>query len=280
MPSPFSLEIDDAVFAGFEAGEGIPVVFLHAGVCDSRMWENQIAAVAEAGFYGVAFDRRGYGETTSPDETFSHLEDLEAVLDGLGIHTAVVVGASRGGALAIDFALASPERVAGLVLVGTSVSGAPRPSFPPDIMNIVHAMEAVEDSGDIDAINAVDAHAWLDGPLSPSGRVNGGIRSLFMQMNAQILRKPALTREEQPEAAWPMLSGIDTPALLVAGDLDFPHIVNRHDDLSEEMDNAFAVVIEGTAHLPSLERPDLFNPLLLEFLATVLGEAEADGTRG
>lgn len=280
MPSPFSLEIDDAVFAGFEAGEGIPVVFLHAGVCDSRMWENQIAAVAEAGFYGVAFDRRGYGETTSPDETFSHLEDLEAVLDGLGIHTAVVVGASRGGALAIDFALASPERVAGLVLVGTSVSGAPRPSFPPDIMNIVHAMEAVEDSGDIDAINAVDAHAWLDGPLSPSGRVNGGIRSLFMQMNAQILRKPALTREEPPEAAWPMLSRIDTPALLVAGDLDFPHIVNRHDDLSEEMDNAFAVVIEGTAHLPSLERPDLFNPLLLEFLATVLGEAEADGTRG
>ena len=272
MPSPFSLEIDNAVFAGLEAGEGIPVVFLHAGVCDSRMWESQIEAVAGAGFYGIAYDRRGYGETSSPDETFSHLEDLEAVLDGLGIHAAVVVGASRGGALAIDFALSSPERVAGLVLVGTSVSGAPKPSIPPDVMNIVHAMEAVEDSGDVDAINAVEAHAWLDGPLSASGRVNGGARALFMQMNAQILRKPALTREEPPEPAWHMLSGIDMPALLVAGDLDFPHIVNRHDDLSEEMDNAFAVVIEGTAHLPSLERPDLFNPLLLEFLATVLGE--------
>src|SRR5690606_30874697 len=193
--------------------------------------------------------------------------------DALGIHAAVVVGASRGGALAIDFALAAPERVAGLVLVGTSVSGAPRPSLPPEVMNVVHAMEAVEESGDIDAINAVEAHAWLDGPLSPSGRVNGAVRSLFMQMNAQILRKPALTREEPPEPAWPMLAGIDTPALLVAGDLDFPHVVNRHDDLSEEMDNAFAVVIEGTAHLPSLERPDLFNPLLLEFLSTVLGDA-------
>lgn len=277
MTEPFTIEIDDAVFAGLEAGEGIPVVFLHAGVCDRRMWENQLEAVAAAGFWGIAYDRRGFGETISPDEGFSHLEDLEAVLEALDVHAAVFVGASLGGALAIDFALANPERVAGLVLIGTSISGAKVPRLPPEIMTIANAMEAVEESGDLDAINAVDAHAWLDGPLSASGRVSGDIRALFQAMNGNILRKPQLTREDKPAPAHDHVAEIDTPALLVAGDLDFPHIVNRHDDLSEEMENAFAVVIEGTAHLPSLERPDLFNPLLLEFLAMLTGQDDNEG---
>lgn len=269
MPHPFSLDIDDVTFAGLEAGEGIPVIFLHAGVCDSRMWASQIDAVSEAGFYGVAYDRRGHGGTDARDVGFSHIEDLEAVLDGLGVHAGVFVGASRGGALALDFALAAPERVAGLVLVATSVTGARRPVFSSEVMRVVHAMEAVAEGGDIDAMNAVDAHAWLDGPLSPSGRVNGPVRELFLAMNGANLRKPRLTKEEQPEGDPDAVAGIGTPTLLVAGDLDFPHIVTRHDDLSEDMDNAFAVVIEGTAHLPSLERPDLFNPLLLEFLAAL-----------
>lgn len=268
----FALELDNATFTGLEAGEGIPVVFLHAGVCDSRMWESQIEAVAAAGFWGVAYDRRGYGGTQTPNEGFSHLEDMEAVLEALGIHAAVVAGASLGGALAIDFTLANPERVAGLVLVGTSISGARSPHIPADVMSIVNAMEAVEESGDLDAINAVDAHAWLDGPLSESGRVGDPVRMLFKTMNGEILRKPKLTREESPEPAIDLVAEIDTPTLLIAGDLDFPHVVNRHDDLSEEMENAFAAVIEGTAHLPNLERPDLFNPLLLEFLAALVGD--------
>ncbi|WP_127142935.1 alpha/beta fold hydrolase [Pelagibacterium montanilacus] len=272
MIESFSLEIEDAVFACLEAGEGIPVVFLHAGVADSRMWTGQLRAVADAGYLGLAYDRRGFGQTSSPDESFSHLEDLEAILDALDIHACVLVGSSRGGALAIDFTLAHPGRVAGLVLMGTSISGARRSKLTPDVMRIVHAMEAVTESGDIDAINAVQAHAWLDGPLSPSGRVSGPVRTLFHSMNGAIHAHPRLTREEAPEPAADLVASLDTPTLLIAGDLDFPHIVNRHDDLSEDMENAFAVVIEGTAHLPNLERPDLFDALLLEFLDTLTGE--------
>lgn len=274
LPEPFTLEIENTTFAGVEAGQGIPVVFLHAGVCDSRMWAAQIEAVAEAGFWALAYDRRGHGGTLAPDETFSHLEDLEAVLEALDIHAAVFVGSSRGGALAIDFALAHPERVAGLVLVSTAITGAPKPVFSPEVMRVVHAMEAVAEGGVVEAINAVEAHAWLDGPLSPSGRVTGPVRELFYAMNGDILRKPRLTREERGEPAADIVSGIEAPTLLVAGDLDFPHIVHRHDDLSEDIDNAFAVAIEGTAHLPSLERPDLFNPLLLEFLTAITGDAD------
>lgn len=268
MIDTFEIELGDALIVGAEAGEGLPVVFLHAGVCDHRMWAGQMEAVAAAGFHAIAYDRRGYGETSSPDETFSHLEDLEAVLDAMDIHAAVLVGCSMGGGLAIDFALANPGRTIGLVLVGTSITGAG--SFVSDLEQpIAMAEDDAEERGDLDMLNKVQAHAWLDGPRSPSGRVWGAARELFLDMNGKALRQPRLTREEPRPRAIDKLASINAPSLLIVGDLDFTYILQRHDDASEALPNAFAVVLEGTAHIPNLERPDLFDPLLLEFLAAV-----------
>lgn len=268
MIEEFEIELGDAVIAGAELGEGLPVVFLHAGVCDHRMWRGQMEAVAAAGFHAIAYDRRGYGETSSPDEAFSHLEDLEAVLDAMDIHAAVLVGCSMGGGLAIDFALAYPGRTIGLVLVGTSITGAA--AFVSDLEQpIVMAEEDAEERGDLDMLNKVQAHAWLDGPRSASGRVWGAARDLFLDMNGRVLRQPALTREQARPRAVDRLAAITAPSLLIVGDLDFTYILQRHDDASESLPNAFAVVLEGTAHIPNLERPDLFDPLLLEFLAAV-----------
>lgn len=268
MIDDFEIEVGGAVIAGAEAGEGLPVIFLHAGVCDHRMWHAQMEAVAAAGFHAVAYDRRGYGETTSPDEAFNHLEDLEAVLDALDIHAAILVGCSMGGGLAIDFALANPGRTIGLVLVGTSITGAS--SFVSDLEQpLVMAEEDAEERGDLEMLNKVQAHAWLDGPRSASGRVWGAARDLFLDMNGKVMAKPRLTKEEPRPPAIDRLASINAPALLIVGDLDFTYILQRHEDASEVLPNAFAVVLEGTAHIPNLERPDLFDPLLLEFLQAV-----------
>jgi pimeloyl-ACP methyl ester carboxylesterase len=274
--SAFSVDLDGAVFNGREAGEGLPVVFLHAGVCDWRMWERQMEAVAAAGYRAVAYDRRGYGETTSPDEEFNHLDDLEDVLDALGIHAAIFVGCSMGGGLAIDFALDNPERTAGLVLIGTSVTGSPEPDIEEEIEPLLAALDDAAEREDWDTVNKIHAHAWLDGPLSKNGRVAGEARALFMDMNSKALAKLAgLTLEEEREPALDSIEDVTAPVLLIVGDLDFPYIIERHNDLSEEFENGFAVVLEGAAHLPSLERPDLVNPLLLEFLQTIAGGPDA-----
>lgn len=254
-----------AVIAGPE--DGIPVLFLHAGVCDHRMWTSQVEAVATAGHRAVAYTRRGFGEAVSPDEPFSHLDDLEAVLAQLGIHAAVFAGCSMGGGLAIDFALKHPGRTVGLVLSGTAITGGDYPMSDTD-----RQMEAVlddaEERGDAEFQNKVDAHAWLDGPRSPNGRVTGAVRELFFDMNATALAKgPLLTQQSERPSARDRIGQIAAPTLLVAGDLDFNYILTRHEGLSDDLPNAFATIIEGTAHLPNLERPDLFNPLLLEFLA-------------
>lgn len=266
----FELEIGGAILAGTELGEGLPVVFLHAGVCDTRMWQRQMEAVAEAGWHAIAYDRRGYGETESADEPFSHLEDLEGLLDALDIHAAVFVGCSLGGGLAIDFALRNPGQVIGLVLIGTSVTGSPWSATEVE-SQIEAAEEDAYERGDLDMLNKVQAHEWLDGPRAQSGRVSGAARELFLDMNAKALSKPALNHQENPPPAWDRVGEIGAPTLLMVGDQDFTALVDRHEHLSEEMPNAFAAVLEGVAHIPSIERPELVNSLLLQFLDAIKG---------
>lgn len=270
---PFELDIGRAKLAGVEMGEGLAVVFLHAGVCDKRMWSEQMQAVADAGWHAVAYDRRGYGETVSEDEAFNHVDDLEAVLDALGIHAAVFVGCSMGGGLAVDFALRDPGRIIGLVLIGTSVTGSPWTAT--DVERMIEAAE--EDAcerRDWDMLNRVQAHEWLDGPRAQSGRVGGAARELFLDMNALALSKPVLTQEEERPDAWRRVAEVNAPTLLLVGDEDFTALIERHEHLSEEMPNAFAAVLEGVAHIPSIERPELVNSMLLEFLDAIGGEGD------
>jgi len=277
MPaSRFEISFDGATLVGESDGFGLPVVFLHADVADRRMWEGQMQAVADAGFHVISYDRRGSGESTAPDSSFSHRDDLEVLLDRLSVHAAVLVGSSRGGAIAVDFAIEHPERTVGLVLVGTGLSGSEEPDLPEEAEALFDARDYAEERKQWATVNRIDAHLWLDGPLQQSGRVEGPQRELFLEMNGQRLGKPARGREEEADSAIDSVGGIAAPVLLVVGDLDFPHIVERHEELSEELENAFAVTLEDTAHLPNLERPDLFDPLLLEFLDAVAGHGDED----
>ena len=266
----FSVAVGGAVLAGRQIGAGLPVVFLHAGVCDKRMWQDQMAMVAEEGWHAIAYDRRGFGETESPDEEFNHVDDLEAVLTALDIHAAVFVGCSMGGGLAVDFALRHPGRVIGLVLIGTSITGAPWSATQQE-QQLEMAEEDAWERGDMEMMNRVQAHEWLDGPRAQSGRVGGAARALFLDMNAIALGKPALTLEEQRPAAWPRVGEVGAPTLLLVGDEDFTALIDRHEHLSEEMPNAFAAMLEGVAHIPSIERPELVNSMLLEFLDAIEG---------
>src|SRR5690606_6601331 len=110
------------------AGEGPALVLLHAGICDSRMWDDQFAAFAKH-YRTVRYDLRGYGQSNPVAGRFAHYEDLRALLDHLGIERAYLIGVSFGGMIAIDFTLTYPQRVAGLILVGTGVDGYYNPAI-------------------------------------------------------------------------------------------------------------------------------------------------------
>lgn len=253
------------------AGRGTPVVLLHAGVCDRRMWRGQVAALADAGFAAHAYDRRGHGDTLHADEAWSDLDDLVAVLDGVAPgRPAILVGCSRGGAIAIDAALAHPGRVEALMLVAPAIGGAPEPaSLPAPIQAMVERMERAEEANDVDAINALEAHAWLDGPQSAEGRVHGPVRELFLAMNEIALRAEVRGEARSPPPAYERVGAIASPTLIAWGDLDFPDVVANAAYLAAAIPGARRHVFTGAAHLPNMEQPVDFDRLLVDFCRSV-----------
>jgi pimeloyl-ACP methyl ester carboxylesterase len=255
------------------AGAGPAVVFLHAGVADRRMWQGQLAALTGANpqYRSIAYDRRGFGETLHMDEQYSQVGDLFRVLDAVVPgESAILVGCSQGGRIAIDAALADPARVRALVLVAPAISGAPEITpVAPAIQAWIDRFEDAEATADIDRINALEAHAWLDGPLAKEGRVGGAVRELFMAMNDIALRAERRGTEIEPDAAYGRVREIAVPALLVWGDLDFPHIAQRCRYLAVQMPRVTTHPMQNTAHLPSLEHPAQFDRALLAFLESL-----------
>jgi len=249
------------------------VVFLHAGVADRRMWRDQLVALAAANprLRAVAYDRRGFGDSLHADDRYSQVGDLWRVVDATTSGGPVVlIGCSQGGRIAIDAALAHPDRVRALVLVAPAISGAPEDDdYPPAIRAWIAKVEAAEADADIDRINALEAQAWLDGPLAPEGRVAGAPRELFLAMNEIALRAETRGEAIAPPAAYDRVGEIRVPTLVVWGDLDFPGLVQRCEELVRRIAGARALQLANAAHLPNLEYPDAFNRALLEFLGTL-----------
>ena len=138
----------------------------------------------------------------------------------------------RGG-LALDTTLVAPARVAGLVLIGTAVSGAPEPNLDPDTQRFDALLDAALAAGNLDEVNRLETWLWLDGPSAPEGRVGGKARSLALDMNAAILRNGA--REDGGGSgvdAWHRLDEVQVPVMVACGELDVPFLIARSRELA------------------------------------------------
>lgn len=237
------------------AGRGRPVVFLHAGVADSRMWAAQLPAVAAAN-HAVAYDRRGFGGSRAEPEPHRHADDLLTVLDALAARRpAVLVGCSQGGRVAVDAALAHPGRVAALLLVAPDVAGAPELETPGAVGDLAHMIAVAEAAGDLDEVNALEAHLWLDGPGEPEGRVSGAVRELFLEMNGIALRAGPQGTEREEDDAWGRLGELRMPVHVLCGARDIPGVVDRCEAIAARVPGATLRVLHGSAHLPPMDAP-------------------------
>jgi len=239
-----------------EAGSGPAVLLLHSGITDRRMWEPQIAALSDT-HRVIRYDARGYGESGPIAEPYRPYDDAVAVLDAAGADRAVVVGSSMGGATAIDMAIARADRVAALVGVGSG----PRGRTPdPELRAGWDAAEEAYEAGDVERAIDLDTGMWIDrGPVFDQVRA----------WNAAIIARDEDTSQElelDPPAVG-RLDEITCPVLAIVGDRDQPFVVEGAQLLAEGVRDGHLAVLHGARHLPSLERPDEFNALLLDFLA-------------
>ena len=251
------------------AGAGTPLLLLHAGICDCRMWDEQWAAFA-AHHRVIRLDLRGFGHTTTEDVSFSNRQDLLDLLDHLGLERASVVGVSRGGQIAIDFALDYPERIAALIPVCAGISGyqPDEALIDPREIALFEQMEAAEEAEDWPLVASVDVRLWVDGPLQAEGRAAASVRERVYAMSMNNYQTVSVSGQAQPldPPAAGRLGALGVPTLVIVGDLDTSATQQMAKALAAGIGGAQQAVISVAAHLPNMERPEEFNALVLDFL--------------
>ena len=250
------------------AGEGPPVVLLHEGIADSRMWEPQWRTWP-AHHRVVRYDMRGFGQSPPLSGSFSHARDLVDLLDGLALGPAALVGLSMGGAVALDVAIGRSDLVSALALVGSGLRGH---EFSAESQAGWAKEEAALERGDLDAAVEVNLRMWVDGPHRSPEDVDPDVRRRVGEMQRRAFElwqsgdREATLESLDPE--WQTRLGeIRVPTLIVVGELDRPEMHEIADRLESAIPNTRRAVIEGTAHVPSMERPTEFDELVLGFLA-------------
>jgi 3-oxoadipate enol-lactonase len=259
---PNTLDVPGGKIAYEEAGRGRPIVLLHEGIADRRMWNREFALLAHDRQV-VRYDLRGYGGSAPATSAYAPVDDLVALLDHLHLTQPLVVGPSMGGKIALDLTLAHPEHVGGLLLIAPGYSGMDYDHVP--------GGKATFERDETLSKAAVDA--WSAGRLGEAtehlrqlwaSALTGASLELFETMvreNAEEVFGERSGRHETPVGApaAARLGEIRVPTRILVGDRDnpvMPHVANF---LARGIAGATVELVPGADHLLNLSRPDAFD---------------------
>jgi 3-oxoadipate enol-lactonase len=241
-----------------EAGRGRAVLLLHSTAADRRMWDPQMPVLAGAGYRAVRCDLRGFGATPMPDRPWNDGDDVVDLLGELGIDRFALIGSSGGGRVAVEVAARHPARVTALALLCTALAGH-RPGG--DLRAFGDREERLLAAGDLDGAAELNAQTWLGPAADPE------TRERLRAMQRHIFAVQGAGPEEfEPIAYATDPAAITAPTLLVTGAHDFPDFREIAVELAGRIPGARHLELDWAGHLPSMERPDEINSLLLDFL--------------
>ncbi|HEY5903521.1 MAG TPA: alpha/beta hydrolase [Anaerolineales bacterium] len=257
------------------AGHGTPLVMIHAGVADSRQWNNEFPYFAEQ-YKVLRYDMRGYGKSEPVEGEFSHMSDLVTLLDQVRLtDPLILMGCSMGGGLAMDFALAYPKRARALIMVDAGPGGLDLdlPS-PPEFAEAEEAFKA----GDLDRVAELETRIWFDGLSRTPGQVDQAMRQLAYDMDRHALSLEARGLGKRvpnsPTPAAERLGELNLPVLIIVGAHDTPYMHAAADYMLERIPSAQKAVIEAAAHLPNMDRPEEFRSIVEGFLGKQAAKAD------
>jgi pimeloyl-ACP methyl ester carboxylesterase len=244
-----------------EAGKGVPVVLIHGGFGDRRMWDAQFNELARD-FRVVRYDHRGFGNSTAPDSVYSPVRDLLQLLDQLGIARAHIIGNSVGGGVALDFAVLYPERVHKVVVVASGANGYPYSAD--DVAGIVAVFRAAEAQG-VDRA----AELWLQDPMIAIASKHPRSADLVRRMiqdNRNIFRMEHWPEGKLKPSAYDRLNELRMPVLFVVGENDTPVVQRASGASAARVSGAETFRMPGADHLPQMTHPDVFTQRVTAFL--------------
>ncbi|HVS81805.1 MAG TPA: alpha/beta fold hydrolase [Pyrinomonadaceae bacterium] len=262
-----STRIREIQIAFDDVGGGAGIVLLHGYPFDRSMWREQIDFLIAAGFRVVAPDLRGLGETkaTSEISTMDDMAcDVAALMDKLEIDRAVVCGLSMGGYVAFEFVHLFPSRVRALILAGTRA--------PADNEQEKQVREQQAQRMLIEGMNFV-AGATLRKLLAPrtlaeKPEVVARVREMILRSDPQgaaaAQRGMALRRDHSDN-----LRRINVPTLVIVGREDPIRPVADAQFMHDRIRNSRLEVIEDAAHMTNMEKPEIFNRALVDFVGLI-----------
>ena len=253
------------------AGEGETVVLSHAAFLDSRMFDAQWDVLAQS-YRVIRYDMRGYGRSSEATGPTNFRQDLARLVAHLGVTRAHFVGCSMGGELVLDLAIEQPSLVASATVVGSNPSGF---EMQGEMPRYFEDMFGAFEKGDMARANELQIRIWFDGNFREPNEVDAALREKALMMNRiPVDRRTFLVAQSEPVGALTppavkRLSEITCPVLAVVGTLDHPELVRAANEIAAGIRNARKALMEGTAHVPSFEKPEEFNRILLDFLKSL-----------
>jgi len=257
-----------------EVGAGLPLVFVHEFAGDYRSWRLQMGFFSRR-YRTLAFNARGYPPSDVPTDPEAYSQgravaDAIAVLDGLKIGQAHVVGLSMGGFTALHLALGHPQRVLSAVVAGAGYGAGPEHAEAFRAESVLTAAAfAAEGAAKVAERYAVgparvqfqnkNPRGWAEFAEALAGHSSLGSALTMRGVQAERPSLYALTEA---------LATVSVPVLILAGDEDEgclePALM-----LKRTIPTAGLTVLPRTGHTANLEEPDVFNRAVDSFLAAV-----------
>ena len=243
------------------SGDGPPLVLVHGGFLDHRMWSDTHLALS-ADYDVISYDVRGAGASVRDNEVHSPCVDLHELLDELGIERAAIVGLSMGARIAFEFAATQPARVRAAVLCSLAL-----PEFVASDCNgmLPEFIQALT-GGNAEEATQLFTRMWFDGRRKSSA-VNVARRARFVELIDLSFAATFVNQKWQSLAEIGPVEAIHTPTMFITGRDDWPDIHETVAALDARMPESTAVSIQDAAHTINFDQPRALLRNITGFLA-------------
>jgi len=249
-----------------DVGQGLPLLFLHALTFDTRMWADQVAALSRK-YRCINMDFRGHGRSSMPESEYSleqFAEDVYGLMKELGIEQAHVAGSSLGGMVAMRLALAHPEVVRSLVLLGSSAQAEQAERAPQYEAMARIAREQGQEAIMQGVIPIFFSQAFIEGQPQKLE----AFKEEFRNVNSEGVYRATLAVTRRRDICEEIKS-IRAPTLIIVGEQDLAEPVSEAETIQRQIAGSRLEKIAGAGHITCLEEPEKVTALIEEFLSQV-----------
>lgn len=269
------VDVDGGRLELHTSGSGSPILLLHGWALDHRVFEAQVRYL-EQSFCVTAFDRRGFGRSEAPPDLVRELDDIDRILEVLGIETAHLLGMSQGARLALRFAVTRPGRIRSLILQAPAIDGLVLDQGDSERIPI-EEFAALARAGRLDEVRS----RWLAHPmmaLGPDGeRLQQAIEQIINEYEGRDLLAYSPERHAFPHDLLAALPRLDKPCLILTGGRDTAARREHARRLREALPRAREIVFTHSGHLSNLIEAESYNRQVAAFCTSVDAGRRGDG---